>query len=75
VPDLATVIGMIGAIGIFIFAVSEGEGGMELFINIPSLAIVLGGSCFVALMKFGVSDFLGSFQVAFKAFFFKGTKI
>ncbi len=74
-PDLATVIGLFGAIGIFIFAVSEGEGGMELFINIPSLAIVLGGSAFVALMKFGIADFLGSFQVAFKAFFFKRTKI
>ena len=74
-PDLATLIGMLGACGLVFFAVLQGEGGVDIFINIPSIAIVLGGSAFVALMKFGLADFLGSFKVGFKAFFYKQTKI
>lgn len=71
-PDLATLIGLLGAFGIVGFAIGQGEGGVALFINPPSLLIVLGGSVFVALMKFGLGQFLGAIKVALQAFFFKG---
>lgn len=70
-PDLATLIGLLGAFGIVGFAISQGEGGIALFINAPSMLIVIGGSTFVALMKFGLGQFLGAIKVAFQAFFFK----
>ena len=71
-PDLATLIGLLGAFGIVGFAIGQGEGGVALFINPPSLLIVIGGSIFVALMKFGLGQFLGAIKVALQAFFFKG---
>ena len=70
-PDLATLIGLLGAFGIVGYAISIGEGGVMLFINIPSLLIVIAGSIFVALMKFGLGQFLGAIKVALQAFFFK----
>lgn len=70
-PDLATLIGLLGAFGVVGFAISQGDGGIALFVNPPSMLIVLGGSIFVALMKFGLGQFLGAIKVAFQAFFFK----
>ncbi|MFT7687528.1 MAG: chemotaxis protein MotA [Candidatus Azotimanducaceae bacterium] len=65
--DLATIIGMIGAFGIVAFAMAYG-GDITLFINTPSLLIVVVGSLFTVLMKYGVGQFLGAAKVAGKAF-------
>ncbi|MEQ9452870.1 MAG: flagellar motor protein PomA [Pseudomonadales bacterium] len=70
--DLATLIGLVGAFGIVIFAMLEG-GSVTMFLNVPSLLIVLIGSLFVVLMKFSLSQFLGAMKVAVKAFSFKLT--
>ena len=51
--DLATLIGLIGAFGIVIASMVLG-GGVGVFINVPSLLIVLLGSVFVVLSKFGL---------------------
>ena len=40
-PDLATIIGFIGGVGIVGFALTQGDGGLMLFVNIPSLLIVV----------------------------------
>jgi len=40
-PDIATLIGLLGALGIVGFAISGGAGGVGLFVNIPSLLIVI----------------------------------
>ncbi len=74
-PDFATVIGLFGAMGIVAVAIAGGQGGIPLFINVPSLLIVIVGSVFVALMKFGLGDFLGAVKVAIKAFFFRADDI
>jgi len=74
-PDIATLLGLLGALGIVGFAISGGSGGVGLFINIPSLLIVIIGSAFVVLMKFGAFQFLGGIKVALKAFFFKTEKL
>ena len=68
--DLATLIGIIGAFGIVAMAMVLG-GSPLVFVNVPSLLIVIGGSLFVVLMKFGIGQFFGAFKVAIKAFMFK----
>ncbi len=70
--DLATLIGLLGAFGIVIFAMLSG-GSVGMFVNVPSLLIVLVGSLFVVLMKFSLKQFLGAIKVAIKAFSFKIT--
>ncbi len=70
--DLATLIGLVGAFGIVIFAMLSG-GSIDMFVNTPSLLIVMVGSLFVVLMKFSLGQFLGAMKVAVKAFSFKLT--
>lgn len=70
--DLATLIGLLGAFGIVLYAMLSG-GDIGMFINAPSLLIVLIGSLFVVLMKFNLGQFLGAIKVAIKAFSFKLT--
>ena len=50
-PDLATLIGMLGGFGIVVFAMTLG-GSLGMFIDVPSVLIVLVGSTLVCLMKF-----------------------
>ena len=68
--DLATLIGMIGAMAIIITAMVL-SGGVGMFVDIPSVLIVLVGSIFVVMSKFGLGQFLGAGKVAAKAFMFK----
>lgn len=68
--DLATLIGMLGAIGIVMTSMLLG-GGIGVFINVPSLLIVVGGSLMVVLMKFSLGQFFGAVKIAIKAFMFK----
>lgn len=72
--DLATLIGMLGAFGIVIMAMVLG-GSLGIFINVPSLLIVIAGSLMVVLMKFSLGQFLGAVKVAGKAFIYKLDKI
>jgi len=65
--DLATIIGLIGAFGIVAFAMVAG-GDIMLFVNVPALLIVVVGSFFTVLIKFGLGQFLGAAKVAGKAF-------
>ncbi len=68
--DLATLVGLIGAFAIVLGAMTM-SGGVGLFIDVPSVLIVIVGTIFVVLMKFGLGQFLGCFKVAGKAFMFK----
>ncbi|MEH6566129.1 MAG: flagellar motor protein PomA [Halopseudomonas sp.] len=68
--DLATLIGLIGAIGIIASSILLGSGA-QVFFNVPSLLIVIGGSLFVVLAKFNVGQFIGAIKVAGRAFRFK----
>ncbi len=67
--DLATLIGIVGAFAIVILAMVFG-GGVMVFINVPSLLVVFGGTMFVVLSKFGLGQFFKSLGTAVKAFFF-----
>ncbi|MDY6829660.1 MAG: flagellar motor protein PomA [Pseudomonadota bacterium] len=68
--DIATLIGLIGAFAIVLMAMALG-GSIAIFVNVPSLLIVLVGSIFVVLMKFTLGQFLGAAKIATKAFMFK----
>lgn len=68
--DLATIIGIIGAIGFVVMAMVLG-GDMGMFINVPSILIVFGGTIFVVLSQFSLGQFFGAGKVAGKAFMFK----
>ena len=68
--DLATVIGIVGAIAIIIAAMLL-SGSLSMFADVPSVLIVVVGSIFVVMSKFGLGQFLGAGKVAGKAFMFK----
>ncbi len=68
--DLATLVGMIGGFAIVAMAMILG-GSLGMFINVPSLLIVIVGTVFVVMMKYSLGQFLGAGKVVAKAFMFK----
>ncbi len=68
--DIATLIGLLGGFGIIIGAIATGGDGM-MFLDIASVLIVVGGTFMVTLMQVSLGDFLGSFAIGMKAFFYK----
>lgn len=68
--DLATVIGIIGAIGFIVMAMIMG-GDIGMFVDVPSVLIVFCGSLFVVLSNYTMGQFFGIGKVAGKAFMFK----
>jgi chemotaxis protein MotA len=68
--DLATLVGFLGAAGVIGAAIVLG-GSAGVFLNVPSIMIVLGGTFLVVMMKFSLSQFLGAFKVATRAFIHK----
>jgi len=65
--DLATLIGLIGGFGVIIGAIATG-GNVLLFVNPPSVIIVVGGTIAAILMQFPLASFLNAFKVATRAF-------
>ncbi|MFQ3196785.1 MAG: chemotaxis protein MotA [Paraglaciecola sp.] len=68
--DLATIIGMIGAMGFVLLAMLLG-GDLGMFFSLPSVLIVFCGTLFVVLSQFNIGQFFGAGQIAGKAFMFK----
>lgn len=68
--DLATLIGLIAAIGIIMAAIFLG-GSAGTFFNVPSLLVVVGGTIGAVLMQFSIGQFFGAVKIALKAFFNK----
>ncbi len=65
--DIATLIGLLGAVAVVLVTVLMG-GEPLVFINAPSLTIVVAGTVMVVLMKFSLSQFLSAAKVAGKSF-------
>lgn len=70
--DIATLVGLIGSFGIIISAIILG-GSAGMFINPPSMLIVVGGTLLVVLMKYTLAQFIGAAKSAAKAFMFKSS--
>ncbi|HLT90939.1 MAG TPA: flagellar motor protein PomA [Woeseiaceae bacterium] len=65
--DLATLIGLIGALAVVLASILIG-GSAATFVNAPSLLIVLGGTALVTMMKFSLRQFAGAASIAVHAF-------
>ncbi len=68
--DLATLIGIIIAFAMVIMAMLLG-GTIDMFIDTVSILIVFGGTAGVVMMKYNMSQSIGAFKIAMKAFMFK----
>jgi chemotaxis protein MotA len=68
--DIATIIGLVGGTVLVLLAIATG-GDIMIFINVPGLLIVVGGTIASCLIKFSISDVINSVSVAMKAFLFK----
>ena len=68
--DLGTIIGLVGGGGLILSAIFMG-GSLGMFIDIPSVLIVVGGSGFTGFIRFSISDVINTSKVVMKAFFFK----
>ena len=65
--DLASLIGLIGAVGMILAAMIAG-GGVAPFIDTQSILIVFGGTFFAVMYSNPLPVFLGSFGAMAKAF-------
>ncbi|MBF0218250.1 MAG: flagellar motor protein PomA [Gammaproteobacteria bacterium] len=65
--DIATLIGFLGAWAIIISAIMLGPSAI-IFVNAPSLLIVVGGTLMIIMMKYSMGQFLGAFKIAGKTF-------
>lgn len=68
--DIATLVGLIGSFGLVVAAMVMG-GDVGVFVNVPSLLIVIVGTLFVVMMKYTLGQFLAVGKIAGKAFMFK----
>jgi chemotaxis protein MotA len=68
--DIATVVGMLAAFGVIVGAIATG-GDVMLFVNVPSILIVVGGTFGATLAQVTLKDFLGSFSLGLKAILYK----
>ncbi len=72
--DLSTLLGFIGAFGVVVGGILVGSS-ITIFIDIPSLLIVLGGSFFVLMASYRFKDIMNTLGVVKNAFFFKSTSL
>jgi len=68
--DLATVVGIFAGVFLIAFAIAKG-GGLEIFIHIPSMLIVGGGTLAATLVHFPLGEVLKVLKVVQKAFLHK----
>ncbi len=68
--DLATLVGVLGAIGLLVMAMIL-AGDINMFIDTQSVIIVFGGSIFIVLSNYNMGQFFGMGKIIGKAFMFK----
>lgn len=71
--DIATLLGIFSAFGLVIVAIALG-GGMMLFVNIPSLMIVVGGTMGATMINYPIKDVFGTMAVLKNVFLAKSMK-
>jgi len=72
--DIATILGVISAFGLVCIAIFMG-GGVQLFINVPALMIVVGGTLGATMINYPLRDVFGVFNVVKKTLFTKNISI
>jgi chemotaxis protein MotA len=72
--DIATILGVISAFGLVCIAIFMG-GGIQLFINIPALMIVVGGTLGATMINYPLRDVFGVVKVVKKALLARNTSV
>jgi chemotaxis protein MotA len=72
--DIATILGVISAFGLVCIAIFMG-GGIQLFINIPALMIVVGGTLGATMINYPLRDVFGVSKVVKKALLARNTSV
>jgi chemotaxis protein MotA len=68
--DIGSVIGLVAAFGLLFYSLFSGsDGDLTAFLDIPSVAMVVGGSAFVTLLSVRLERFLGVAKICKVAFF------
>jgi chemotaxis protein MotA len=68
--DLATLLGIIGGLGVIVASIMMG-GSAPLFVNVPSIMIVCGGTFAVTLTRVSLKHVMSSFKIGVQAFRYK----
>jgi len=68
--DLSSVIGVVSGMGFVLGTILLG-GSIMMFVNIPSILIVVGGTLAACMIAYPLSDFLSIFKTSMKIFIFK----
>ncbi len=68
--DIGTLIGIVLSFGLMVWAILMG-GPLSIFVDIPSVAIVVGGSIGVALINFPLADIIGTIGIVKKTILIK----
>ncbi len=68
--DIATLLGLFGGLAVIVSAIFLG-GSAGMFVNIPSLVVVVGGTFMVTLCQISLGQFFGSFKVGLRTFLHK----
>ena len=69
--DIATVLGVVAAMGLILGSIVIGGGSFSSFIDYPSLMVVVGGAIAAALISFPLKNFLSVFSVGMKVLLYK----
>lgn len=72
--DLATLLGLLGAMAVIALAIVLG-GSAGTFFNVPSLAVVIGGTFAATLTRISLADFFGSFKLVLSTFLHKAVSL
>ena len=70
--DIASLIGLILAVGLIIASIALGNAPFTAFIDIPSMLVVLGGAIAAAMICFPLSSMLKAPLIALKVLLNKG---
>jgi len=68
--DIASIIGVVSGMGFVLGTILLG-GSIMMFVNIPSILIVVGGTVAAVMIGFPMSDVLGMFKAGMRVFMFK----
>ena len=66
--DIATLVGVISALGLVVTAILLGGGSFAAFVDIPSFLVVIGGAIAAVMVAFPLKNFLSVFGVSKKVF-------
>jgi len=69
--DLTTVIGTVLCVGLLLWALTSGGTPLSLFVDVPSLVMVAGGTVAVTMMAFRGGDLKGLVKVIMRSYLFK----